>query len=1315
MRPILQLLLLLSLLCSQGTRADAPYPYSIRLDGEQQEWLRAKGTLVVGMPTTNWEPYSYYLGNNQYQGLLHDYINTLTKRLGLRLRYQSYPTLYAAQQALQRGEVDVLGGLAVTPQRLTWMTFTPQLIEIPRAVLLGKTGLPGIPGIPGNTLSLAQATEMQWVCERGYDTCDILSHLGFKKVKMVDANTEALFMVKYGLAEAYLSDRPYLESMIVNPEVRSQQIVTLPWFGPAELSLATRADQRHLGELLALAVNSLTPEDRNILTQLAHTYDDTSDINGISNKIQSLFTAEESAWIAAHPEVTFAPSPWVGLGHVDENGQFSGFVADLLALVEHRSGLHFKLRPTNGLNSLVMVEESELDLAPSAINLPERRTRLRFTSDYLVMKRLLVTRRERGDLASLKDIKGARVAGSFASADDLLIRSWQATPVPFTSFSEQLLALAEGRVDYILIFEGFTERLYSKESTVGLHVAYSGAELDVPMAMAVPRDKPILASILTKALQSIQPEELQLLQDKWFTIRIEAGVSSGQIVRLILPIIGGIVFVAVMGYLWNRSLSREVRQRQQAETMLSQQLQLVELLLDTMPNPVVLTDNQKAITLTNKAYRKLYFSAHESHDHYGALFKDSLLRGFLPNEILQRVQWEDSQVWELGVDISSHAAVTLPDGSKLELMYHKRLFCGQDGSRLGVLTVLTDVTELRQAQARAEEAAKARERFLATMSHELRTPIAGMHGMLELLQLGGLSDDQRYLVSNVVSSADNLLYLVNDILDYSKLEAGQLQLEMRPVCLAEVLCAVVRSHVESARQKGLRVQLVWDPNLPDQADLDPTRLGQIFSNLLHNAIKFTEQGTVTLTLASQESQLLLTVADTGIGITPEQLLLLFTPFEQGDGSISRRFGGSGLGLSISRNLAEQMGGSLTLESEPGLGTRAILLLPLVSPYTDSHPLAGSHWQVSASLGEARTLLQRFGADVVEYDMGGAFEPWLLLLDETDLRRLCPEECQEGEGPLELDESMPNGCRVIVLSEQESLRTSLRQGSCLRLGYQPLYPDLLLESCLALISPPDAYSLEGQPAVRSLRGRVLVAEDHPINRALLQRQLTLLGVAFEICENGRSALQSWQTGSFDLLLTDCHMPEMDGYKLTEVLRSQGVMSPIIGVTADASEGANSQGHGVGMTDMLHKPYKLTDLGRVLGRYLAIASDMALVPPVGRTMSERWVALFGSEAAARSMAVAYLGSNEADLVRLSEAYAVLNWDAMTNAAHSIRGAAEMVDETRLAELAAAIEMLSKRRQPSDELADLIWQLQNKVKDTGTEIGTWLDERVVYSDRS
>lgn len=1429
---VIRLLLLLPVLAVQSLLAAVPPPYALRLDTEQQTWLREKQTLTIGMPATDWAPYSYYTGNNRYQGLLHDYLQTLSQRLDLRLGYRAYPTFEDAQRALRRGEVDALAGVTLTPQRQRWMHFTAPLIEIPRAVLLAR---------PGPSPSREQAAQMQWVCERGYDSCDLLEQLGFNKIRYVDRNIEALFMVKYGLADAYLSDRPYLESNLSSQRAKTQQMVEVPWVDPAQLALATLSSNRALGPLLSLAVDSLTPQDKHALMELADIYSEPKE----QARAVSLFTPEEEAWMAHHREVRFAPGPWFGLATVDENGKLTGMLADLLALIERRSGLHFKLQPTvpEG-GSLATLAEGKLDVVPAIVNLPERRPRFLFTPDYLTLKRLLLTRREKGELGSLKEIRGARVAGSRASADETIIRNWQADPVTFSSFDDQLEALAEGRVDYILANEGVSEQILRKETEQELRIAYSGSELDVPLAMVVGKGDPLLASILGKTLATISPAEMQLLQDKWFTLKIETGINKKQLLKLILTMLGSLFLVTLLAYLWNRSMSREVRQRQRAEAELSRQLQLMATLLDTLPNMVVLTNERLEIAVTNRAYRQFYLGGKNTQGDYALLLSD-----ILPLEVILRVQAEDAQVWESGEDLHSRGEAWQRDGAERVVTYHKRLFLGPNGEKAGVLTVLTDMTEQLNAQARAREAearlarltdsipgfvfqftyfgegegqfqyvsagcqamdlitseqllsrqhhelllhlddslratliaeferqicqqtqveltipsrqvdgrvrtlqvrgnvihqedgsallygmvqditamneqqqalkearqkaeaaTRARDRFLATMSHELRTPIAGMHGMLELLQLGQLSEDQHYLVRNVISSADNLLYLVNDILDYSKMEAGQLHLEPYPARLAEVLGAVVRSNAAAARQKGLQVHLQWDTQLPDRAELDAKRLGQICANLLHNAIKFTERGHITLTLAYLEAKLWLRVEDTGIGIAPERLPRLFTPFEQEDTSISRRFGGSGLGLAISRNLVQQMGGNLVLESEPGQGTRAILSLPLCQPHWDAPPLAGSHWQVSRSLPEAAALLRRFGADISLRDRHHPLAPGLLLLDEQDAQTLCPPGCQH-ESPSPACRVLHQDYRILYLSERESLRTSLHPGRCLRLGQHPLYPDLLQESCLELIAAEEN-PMALAPSLPRLRGRVLVAEDHPVNRALLQRQLGLLGIEFALCENGRQALAAWYQSSFDLLLTDCHMPELDGYRLTSTLREQGVTTPIIGITADASKEVSRLSVEAGMTAMLHKPYALADLAQLLGHYLAqdegpSQPQFSLPPQTDvATVAARWIALFGSETEARTLAAEYLLSNGRDLANLQQALPALAWETLFDAAHSIKGAAHMTGELALAELALALETCCKRQQ-TEPLAELVQQVQQQALAVNHEIGAWLDE--------
>lgn len=1426
MRTCTQLLFMLLLLCGQGVQAKISPSFALRLTPSQDSWLQQKQTLVIGMTASDWAPYSFYLGNDHYEGLLHDYLGTIGQRLGLSVRYRSYPNLSDAQKALKRGEVDTLAGVAATSQRLEWLRLTTPFIEVPRAVLLGKVGA---------ALDLAQAAELRWVCERGYDSCDILESLGFKQIKKVDLSTEAMFMVKFGLSDAYLSDLPFLQTNLSTLKLKQDHLATdLPWLEPARLSLGTLVANENLGDVLTLAVDSLTLQDRYNLTRLAQNYSKPTH----KEKTSNLFTPEEITWIANHQEVRFAPGPWIGLGQIDQNGHFTGLVADLLTLIERRSGLRFILQPTHNQNSLIMTEEGKLDLSPTVVNLPERRQRLLFTPDYLTLKRLLLTRSEKDELHSLNELKGARIAASQVLADERIIRTWQALPVPFSSFDEQLSALAEGRVDYILTNEGVSERFLSNATSQELKIAYDGDELALPLAMAVPHDNPMLASILSKTLASFDPDDLQLLEDKWFNVRIETGVNHEQLLSALLLMFGSIIVVGGVGYLWNRSLSREIRQRQHAEIQLSHQLQLMETLLDTLPNMVVLTNEHQEIVISNRAYRQFYFGGTGVYGDYKTQLKDSL-----PQELLLRIQREDSLVWNNGQDIDSQETAKQPDGQIRLITYHKRLFRSSDGEKAGVLTVLTDMTEqlqakacaqeaerrlarltdnipgfvyqyeyrrdgqgrfhyvsagiremsglsaeqilgssaqevlplfdtiqgsefreemarqvreeqrldltisshaqdgrlqvlqvrgnvtpqndgsalihgmvqdittmheqqeaLQEARQKAEAATKARENFLATMSHELRTPIAGMHGMLELLQIGHLSEDQHYLVRNIISSANNLLYLVNDILDYSKMVAGQLHLESKEVNLAEVLCAVVRSNAARARQKGLQVNLVWDPALPDWAMFDPSRLGQICTNLLHNAIKFTEQGAITLTVTYQADRLQLTVEDTGIGISPVLLPRLFSPFEQGENSTCRRFGGSGLGLAISRNLAEQMGGTLTLDSELGQGTCAKLSLPLLLSRWAPKPLVGSRWQVSSSLSAAAALLRGFGAEVEECGRDARLEHGQLLLDDTDMVRLCQAGCQGGEPGSACQ--VRCGYRVLHISEQESLRTSLYRRGCLRLGCRPLYPDLLLESCLELLKPLTAQAAQVKSPVKQLRGRVLVAEDHPINRALLQRQLTLLGVESEIHENGRLALAAWQEKRYDMLLTDCHMPELDGYRLTAALRAQGVTAPIIGITADVSEAVELRGRASGMTRMLYKPYSLADIGRVLGQYLMAAANSTQTQLTGHSRGKRWLALFGEDAIARIQAAEYLRSNDTALASLNEALVIQDWAALISITHSIKGAARMVGEAELADLAEAVESCSKR-QHIEPLAELVRQLRYGAAEVSSETSAWLKE--------
>ncbi|MGL6399236.1 ATP-binding protein [Aeromonas veronii] len=637
-------------------------------------------------------------------------------------------------------------------------------------------------------------------------------------------------------------------------------------------------------------------------------------------------------------------------------------------------------------------------------------------------------------------------------------------------------------------------------------------------------------------------------------------------------------------------------------------------------------------------------------------------------------------------------------------------FVRQEQQALILNGVIQDITalkqqeyELREARAYAEQAMQARSRFLATMSHELRTPISGMHGMLELLQMSELNDDQRFMVRNVVTSTNNLLYLVNDILDFSKIEAGQLQLNYQSSRLQTVICDAIRGHAALAHNKGLNVVLEWEHHVPDWADIDGVRIGQVISNLLNNAVKFTEQGGITIRVSYLSEQLTISVSDTGIGIAEEKQALLFTPFEQVESDINRRFGGTGLGLAICEQLVCKMGGALALTSKAGEGSCFRFTVPLTNPQWDPPALADTEWwffsddtNLEAAMVRQGAKLRYLGANELSRSLEG-----LLLADQRWL-----EQALGGEWQSWLQHSALKG---IIASPDEALRGRIGEQKWWRLGLSPLYPDLLLESCHELLQERVTPIL---PALaEKLGGKVLVADDHPVNRALLARQLAILGIEAQVVEDGEKALRAWQGQQFSLLLTDCHMPVMDGYALTKALRAAGVTAPIIGVTADTSEEASARMVEAGMSDMLLKPYPLDILRQMLAHWLAerTPTRSAVAPVVGATgmQAERWLALFGDELTARAMAVEYLDSNRQDGEAMMAALICHDASALVETAHRIKGAARMVGLEELASQAAMLESAARLKR-LDEIDDLVSTVQRLMTAIAHDIGLWLDEK-------
>jgi PAS domain S-box-containing protein len=669
-------------------------------------------------------------------------------------------------------------------------------------------------------------------------------------------------------------------------------------------------------------------------------------------------------------------------------------------------------------------------------------------------------------------------------------------------------------------------------------------------------------------------------------------------------------------FLGYRGVGRDVTQQVRVEQELARARSRAEAAeerlrtaIESLDDAFALYDAEDRLVLCNERYKDYYPLSREAIVP-GARFEDIIRAGAERGEYSAAVGRVDEWVAER---LEQHRRAESPieqrhaDGRWLKISERRT----PDGGRVGVRV---DITELKEAQARAESASRAKGEFLATMSHEIRTPINGVLGIADLLLGTGLDPEQRHYVQTIEQSGRTLVHILNDVLDDAKIEAGKLELESSPFDLSRIVDEAAALVAPRAAEKGIELIVHYAPDAPHHLVGDAGRIHQVLINLIGNAIKFTDRGHVRVRVAGERwergaARIRIDVQDTGIGIPEEIARRLFQPYTQADSSTTRRFGGTGLGLFICRRLVEVMGGEIGLESSAGEGS--VFSVTLTLHEAPAHPerpaesgLAGIPALIVDDHPPSRDALaaraEGFGMRVrtapgVEDALrevaqarsrGDAFRVALLAhrqggMDGRMLARRLRAE--------------PSGAAIaIALLVSHASRRMAADAGALSVDTvltRPVSGEYLRSTLVALLGSREASSGAPRPEARSeeFRGRVLLAEDNAVNRQVAVAFLGRFGIEVEVAVDGLQAVEAAERGGFDLVLMDLQMPELDGVEATARIRAHETAggrprTPIVAMTANVMPEARRAALAAGIDDFIFKPFVGKDLAATLDRWL-----------------------------------------------------------------------------------------------------------------------------------
>ncbi len=1111
------------------------------LPPHQSEWLGRHPTIILGMYDSGWPPFES-MQNGKPVGLGYDYLSLLTRQLGVQVQVRMYRDWTEVLEAACRGEVDVVMNITLTADRTRCMVYTRPYARAPLALV----------GRPGETRASSDPDlrGLRVVTEREFVTSDeVRSRFPGARRVTAASTTAALAMVGSGEADVYIGNAYVATTLIAERRLTDVSLPRPSDLPPERLHFGVPNAKQPLAEALDMGLAALAETERE---RLERRWLPTP---RWSVQSQVILGNAERRVLATPLRLAFAPNA-APLAFIDSADRPSGVSAEYLRLLRTVGAQLTRVPAHDWFDVREQLRRGEVD---AIMGIPNDSNYLGdgwvFSQPFITVPNVVVTASGSASVLGVPDLDGR----SILLSDPERLRGYvlQQAPnariVPARSAELALARLAKGDADAYIGNLAVIDRIVRDHYPAQLQVAAPAGFSD-RLSLAVKRQYAPLATTFDRLLLNMSAREHEAIRSDWLSAEYRSDLDWRRIARWAVPL-ALVLLTALLVHGWGHwRLRSEVTMRRRAEQRLAD-----------------VTDNLPAIVYQGRRERdgrlSLPYIAGDTEALFGLTAAEAMAD---ESALMARIDERDRASVRQAMESAARDFAPLdmefrtrPSGMLRWVRSRALPYDAEDGVLLwsGYWIDVTDARAqadaLALAKAAAERATAAKSEFLATMSHEIRTPMSGVLGMVEVLSHTSLDGEQRRIISVIEDSAQMLRQILDDLLDYSKIEAGALSLQPHPVALRALLGNVQQLLAPQAVAKGLELQMQIDDALAAMHLVDGMRLRQIAFNLLSNAIKFTRAGEVGIALevldgdADGAQQLRLTVRDTGIGISPEQRERLFAPFVQADAATSRQYGGTGLGLSICQRLVAMMHGTLTLHSVPGEGTRVEVLLTVPVVPVDEQPSAAEEHTQAVPLPAA--LQQR---------------------------------------------------------------------------------------------------------------RILIVEDHPTNQALMGWRMQQLGLPHVLAENGEQALALLARTRFDLVLTDCRMPVMDGYAMTRRIREQerdrgGARLPVIALTASAMEDDLQRCREAGMDDLLAKPVALGALRQALLQWLpdgdgplsgaeqAPGADDA--PPDRAALVRR----FGSEHVAGVLIESLCTASAEDLVKLQAALDAQAGPALVNVLHRLVG--------------------------------------------------------------